>query len=121
MGGDTESIDNFFLHCPEYCEGRQTLFDNIQSIDKMLLSQNESSLTHFFTVTLNATPMLMHSFSTQELNSNYLQKDSTDRYLTELKIFFFLSLIHFSYGFLFVFVYSFCFVISYSYLYPRCL
>ena len=46
MGGDTESIDNFFLHCPEYCEGRQTLFDNIQSIDKMLLSQNESSLTH---------------------------------------------------------------------------
>ena len=105
MGGDTESIDNFFLHCPEYCEGRQTLFDNIQSIDKMLLSQNESSLTHFFTVTLNATPMLMHSFSTQELNSNYLQKDSTDRYLTELKIFFFLSLIHFSYGFLFVFVY----------------
>ena len=30
-----------------------------------------------------------------------------DRYLTEL---FFLSLIHFSYGFLFVFVYLFCFL-----------
>ena len=45
-GGDIESINHFFLHCPEYCEARQTLFDNIQSIDKMLLSQNESSLTH---------------------------------------------------------------------------
>ena len=44
--GDTESINPFFLQCPEHCEGRQTLFDNIQSIDKMLLSQNESSLTH---------------------------------------------------------------------------
>ena len=45
-GGDIESINHFFLHCPEYSEARQTLFDNIQSIDKMLLSQNESSLTH---------------------------------------------------------------------------
>ena len=71
-GGDIESINHFFLHCPEYSEARQTLFDNIQSIDKMLLSQNESSLTHFFTVTLNATPMLMHSFSTQQLNSYYV-------------------------------------------------
>ena len=48
-------MNDFFLLCPEYCEARETLFDNIQSIDKMLLSQNESSLTHFFTVTLNAT------------------------------------------------------------------
>ena len=53
----------------------------------MLLSQNESSLTHFFTVTLNVTPMLMHSLSTQQLNSYYLQEDSMDRYLTELKMF----------------------------------
>ena len=45
--GDTESINNFFLHCPEYCVARQTLFGNIQSIDKMLLSQNESSLIRF--------------------------------------------------------------------------
>ena len=123
-GGDTESINHFFLHCPEYCEARQTLFDNIQGIDKMLLSQNESSLTHFFTMNLNATPMLMHSFSTQQLNSYYLQEDSMNRYLEKLKMFFFLSLIHFShflYGFLFVFVYSFCFVISYLYLYSRCL
>ena len=61
-------------------------------------------------VILNATPMLMHSFSTQQLNLHYLQEDSImDRYLTELKIIFFLSLIHFSYGFLFAFVYSlFC-------------
>ena len=43
---DIESINYFFLHCPEYCKARQTLFDNIQSIDKMLLSQNKSSLTH---------------------------------------------------------------------------
>ena len=45
-GGDIESINHFFLHCPEYFEARQTLFDNIQSIDKMLLSKNEPSLTH---------------------------------------------------------------------------
>ena len=59
-GGNIQSINHFFLHCPEYCESRQTLFGSIQSIDKMLSSQNKSSLTHFFTVTLNATPMLMH-------------------------------------------------------------
>ena len=45
-GGDIKSINHFFLHCPEYCQARQTLFDKIQSINKMLLSQNESSLTH---------------------------------------------------------------------------
>ena len=45
-GGDIESINHFFLQCPEYCEARQTLFDNIQRIDKMLLSQNESLSTH---------------------------------------------------------------------------
>ena len=45
-GGDIDSINHFFLHFPEYYETRQTLFDNIQSIGKMLLSQNESSLTH---------------------------------------------------------------------------
>ena len=44
--GDIESINHFFLHCPEHCEARQTLFDNIQRIDKMLLSQNESLSTH---------------------------------------------------------------------------
>ena len=44
-GGGIGSISHFFLHCPEYFEEWQTLFDNIQSIDKMLLSQNESSLT----------------------------------------------------------------------------
>ena len=87
-GGDIESINHFFLHCSEYFEARQTLFDNIQSIDKMLLSQNEFSLTHFFMVTPNATLMLMHSFSTQQLNSYYHQEDLMDRYLTELKIFF---------------------------------
>ena len=45
-GGDIESINHFCLHFPEYCEARKTLFDNIQSTDKMLLSQNKSSLTH---------------------------------------------------------------------------
>ena len=55
--------------------------------------------------------MLMQSFSILQLNSYYLQEDSIDRYLTELKMFF-PSLIHFSYGFLFVFVYfiQFCYV-----------
>ena len=44
--GNIDLINHFFLHCPEYYEARQTLFDNIQSIDKMLLSKNEPSLTH---------------------------------------------------------------------------
>ena len=66
MGGDTESIDNFFLHCPEYCEGRQTLFDNIQSIDKMLLSQNKSSLTHLL---LYGDPKCKSSVNAFILNS----------------------------------------------------
>ena len=85
-GGGIESINHFFLHFLEYFEARQTLFDNIQSIDKMLLSQNEPALTPFFTVTLNAIPMLMHSFSTEQLNSYYLQEDSMNRYLAELKM-----------------------------------
>ena len=38
-GGDIQSTNHF-------CEARQTLSNNIQSIDKMLLSPNESSLTH---------------------------------------------------------------------------
>ena len=45
-GGDIESINNFLLHCPDHCEAKQTLFDNIQSIDKTLLSQSESSSIH---------------------------------------------------------------------------
>ena len=44
-GSDIESISYFFLHCPEYCETRQTLFYNIQSIGKTLLSAKKSSLT----------------------------------------------------------------------------
>ena len=121
--GDIESITYLFLHCPEYCETRQTLFDSIESIDKVLLSQNESLLTHLlFYGALNATPMLMHSFSTQKLNSHYLQEDSMDRCFMELKVFFFfISLIHFSYGCQFVFVYLFCFVIYYLYLNSMCL
>ena len=119
-GGDIESINHFFLHCPEYCEARQTLFGNIQSIDKMLLSQNGSSLTHFFMVTLNSTPTLMCSFSTQQSNSYYLREDSMSHYLMKLKTF--LSLIHFSYGFLFVFVCSICSIfLSLICTYPRCL
>ena len=88
-GGNIESTNHFFLHCPEYCAARRTLFDNIQSIDKMLLSQNESLLTYLLLYG-DPSPMLMHSFSTQHSNSYYFQED-------------FFSLIHFSCGFLFVF------------------
>ena len=41
FGGYIESINHFFLHSTE-CKARQALFDNIESIDKKLLSQNES-------------------------------------------------------------------------------
>ena len=36
FGGDIDSINHFFFHFPKYCEARKTLFDNIESIDKML-------------------------------------------------------------------------------------
>ena len=65
-GGDTESINHFFLHCPEYCKARQTFFDNIESIDKMLLSQNESSLTHLL---LNGDPKRNSSVNAFILNA----------------------------------------------------
>ena len=65
--GDIESINDFLLHCPEYCEVMQTLFD------KMLLNQTESSLTHLLlSVALNANPMLIHLSSTRQLNSYYV-------------------------------------------------
>ena len=35
-GGDIQPINHFFVHSPEYCEARQTLFEKIQSIDKTL-------------------------------------------------------------------------------------
>ena len=121
-GGDIESINHLFLHCPEYCEARQTLFENVQSIDKMLFGEyslNECSLTHFFLlVTLNAIPMLMHSSSTRQLNSYYLQEDSMDCYLMESNMYSFFLLFIFYMAFSF---FVFCFVISYLYLYPRCL
>ena len=36
FGGDIDSINHFFFHFPKHCEARKTLFDNIESIDKML-------------------------------------------------------------------------------------
>ena len=42
--GDIESINHFFLGCPELIEARQALRDNIQSIDITLFSQNKSLL-----------------------------------------------------------------------------
>ena len=89
-GGDIESINHFVLHCPEYCEARQTLSDNIQSIDKMLLNQKESSLAYLL---LCGDPKRNSNVNAFILNSaiefSYLQEDSMDRYLTELKMFFF--------------------------------
>ena len=43
---DIESINHFFLDCPELIEARQALRDNLQSIDITLFSQNESLLAH---------------------------------------------------------------------------
>ena len=57
---------------------------------------------------LNAISVLMYPFSTQQLNSYYLQEDSVDCYLTEeLKMFFFFLLFIFHMAFsLFLFVHS---------------
>ena len=121
-GGDIKSINHFFLHCPEYCQARQTLFDKIQSINKMLLSQNESSLTHLL---LYDHPKCNSNVNAFILNSATEFILSSGRFNGSLfygaENVFFLSLIHFSHDFLFVFVYLFRFVIYHLYLYPRCL
>ena len=64
--GDIESNSHFLLHCHQYCEARQTLSDNIQKIDKMMLSQNESSLTHLL---LYGDPKRISSVNAFILNS----------------------------------------------------
>ena len=76
-GDDIESINHFFLHCSEYCETRQTLFDNIQSIDKMLLSQKESSLTHLL---LYGDPKLNSNVNVFIFNSANKFKLSSGRF-----------------------------------------
>ena len=45
-------------------------------------------LAYFLAVNLNATPMLMHSSSTQQLDLYDIQKDSINRCLIKLKIIF---------------------------------
>ena len=76
-GDDIESINHFFLYCSEYCETRQTLFDNIQSIDKMLLSQKESSLTHLL---LYGDPKLNSNVNVFIFNSANKFKLSSGRF-----------------------------------------
>ena len=109
-GGDIESINHFFRHCPEYCEAKQTLFGNIQNIDKMLLSQNESSLTHLHlcgdpkpNCTVNA---LILNSAIEVILSSWRFNGLLFNGARSLKHFF-LFLIHFLNGFLFVFVYLF--------------
>ena len=46
-GMDIELINYFFLGSLEFCEARQTILENIQSIEKTLI-QNESTLTCLF-------------------------------------------------------------------------
>ena len=103
-GGDIESINHFFLICPEYCEARPTFFANIQSIDKMLLSQNQSSLTHLL---LYDDPKRNSNVNAYILNTAIGFIISWGRFnrplLKEASSMFSLSLIHFSYSFLFVF------------------
>lgn len=45
VGSEIESTNNCFLRCLDFSEARQSLFGDIQSINKILLSQNKSSLT----------------------------------------------------------------------------
>ena len=99
-GGDIESINRFFLICPEYCEARQTFFDNIQSIDKMLLSQHQSSLTHLL---LYDDPKRNSNVNAFILNTAIEFILSSGRFnrplLKGASNMFSLSLIHFSYSF----------------------
>ena len=97
-GGDIESISNFFLYCPEYCEASQTLFNNIQNIDKMLLSKNESSLTHLL---LYGDPKL-----------NF----SVNAFILNLPLRFFLSFIFDMAFCLFLFIYSVLLSVIYTYI-----
>ena len=113
-GGGNESINHFFLNCPKHCEARQTLFDNIQSIDQTLTR-----------LLIYGDPKHSSNYNAFILNSAIEFISSSERFngplFNELEVFFFLSLNHFSYGFLKYFFLLFCFVFSFFYLYPRCL
>ena len=93
-GGEIVLINHFFLHCPEYCKAKETLFDNIKSIEKTFnnVKANLHLLAYFFTGALNATPTVMYLSSTRQLISYYLQEDSMDLFLTKLKMFLILFL-----------------------------
>ena len=100
-GGDIESINHLFFHCSEYCEARKTFLDNIQSIDKMLWSQNDSSLTRLLLYgdpkhNFNVNAFILNSANELILSSGKIN----ERLLNETWDVFFLSLIYFSYGFL---------------------
>ena len=45
-GSGIESTAHFLLHCPNYNIQRQTLFDNIATIDDNILNENENTLAN---------------------------------------------------------------------------
>ena len=122
--GDIESITDFFIHCPKYCEARKTFFDNIETIDKpLLLNKSESSLT---CLVLYVYPKLNSNVNTFILISAIEFMLSSERFnrplFNEAKdvsfhvfvIFSILSLIYFSYGFLKLFLILFCYLVLIS-------
>ena len=101
-GGDLEFINHFFLHYPEYCEVSLThlpLYGDPKSNSSINASILNSATEFILSLVRFNGPLLNRAYN----------------------VFFFLSLIHFSYGFLLVSVNLFRLFISHLYLYPRCL
>ena len=80
-----ESINYFFRSVKQ---GKPSLAKFKEMIKNCWIKTSLHGLAYFLLVTLNATPMLMHSSSTQQLDLYDIQKDSMNCCLTKLKIIF---------------------------------
>ena len=72
--GRIESTNLFFSTTLNTVNQGKLSLTTFKALIKCLLSQGKSSLTHtyFFKVTLNATPMLMHSFPNQQSGIEFM-------------------------------------------------
>ena len=66
-GNGIETTIHFFLHCANFNNQRQTLFDKITFTDATILTENEDSNVHTI---LFAKPSSKNSFNRAILNSS---------------------------------------------------
>ena len=76
-GNDTETTAHFFLHCPSFHTPRQTLLNNIRSINKQILSHGKDQLIQTF---LYGNPNCNLTVNRLTLNATIEYLISTERF-----------------------------------------